>query len=172
VQDESRPKKKAKKDRETKDSGVSRGIDFLNVNCILNFDFPSDYKSYFHRIGRTARAGKSGTAISFIIPKDKYRKHKPTTFAGCENDEEVLKQVEKHLQEGQKLEGKCLRTICMTYTDLIPTIRLSVRHETFGTIPIQVRGRLEVGDQDRHSRSPYQGDPHGTSQVAEAVQIC
>ncbi|ORY18147.1 P-loop containing nucleoside triphosphate hydrolase protein [Clohesyomyces aquaticus] len=86
------------------DSGVSRGIDFLNVSCVLNFDMPSTYKSYFHRIGRTARAGKSGTAISFIIPKDKYRRHKPTTFAGCENDEEVLQKVEKHQKEGQKVE--------------------------------------------------------------------
>lgn len=96
------PKKKSKSDKQ--DSGVSRGIDFLNVSCVLNFDMPSTYKSYFHRIGRTARAGKSGTAISFIIPKDKYRRHKPTTFAGCENDEEVLKKVEKHQKEGQKVE--------------------------------------------------------------------
>ncbi|KAG9201452.1 ATP-dependent DNA/RNA helicase [Epicoccum nigrum] len=105
--DASRPKKKSKTDKKAADtdSGVSRGIDFLNVSCVLNFDFPSSYKSYFHRIGRTARAGKSGTAISFIIPKDKYRKHKPTTFAACENDEEVLVKVESHQKDGQKLEN-------------------------------------------------------------------
>ena len=98
--------KKAKTDRNNKkDSGVSRGIDFLNVSCVLNFDMPPNYKSYFHRIGRTARAGKSGTAISFIIPKDKYRRHKPTTFPGCENDEEVLTKVEKHQKEGQNIEN-------------------------------------------------------------------
>ncbi|KAJ4992588.1 ATP-dependent RNA helicase dbp9 [Stagonosporopsis vannaccii] len=106
-EDSSRPKKKSKTEKKAADtdSGVSRGIDFLNVSCVLNFDFPSSYKSYFHRIGRTARAGKSGTAISFIIPKDKYRKHKPTTFAACENDEEVLVKVEKHQKDGQKLEN-------------------------------------------------------------------
>jgi ATP-dependent RNA helicase DDX56/DBP9 len=88
---DARPKKKSKTDKDANnDSGVSRGIDFLNVSCVLNFDFPATYKSYFHRIGRTARAGKSGTAISFIIPKEHYRKHKSTTFSGCENDEEVL----------------------------------------------------------------------------------
>ena len=89
--DEKRPKKKAKTDGSSSDSGVSRGIDFRNVSCVLNFDMPATYKGYFHRIGRTARAGKSGTAISFVIPKEKYRKHKPTTFAGAENDEEVLR---------------------------------------------------------------------------------
>jgi ATP-dependent RNA helicase DDX56/DBP9 len=36
---ESRPKKKAKKTKENTDSGVSRGIDFLNVACVLQFDF-------------------------------------------------------------------------------------------------------------------------------------
>ncbi|KAF1998976.1 DEAD-domain-containing protein [Amniculicola lignicola CBS 123094] len=99
----SKPRKKAK--LSDKDSGVSRGIDFLNVSCVLNFDMPENYKSYFHRIGRTARAGKSGTAISFLIPKEKYRRHKPTTFAGCEKDEEVLKKIEKHQKEGQKIEN-------------------------------------------------------------------
>jgi len=102
---ESRPKKKTKTDKEGKnDSGVSRGIDFLNISCVLQFDFAANWKSYFHRIGRTARAGKSGTAISFIIPKDKYRKHKSTTFPACEHDEEVLAKVEAHQEAGQKLE--------------------------------------------------------------------
>ncbi|KAF2015620.1 DEAD-domain-containing protein [Aaosphaeria arxii CBS 175.79] len=96
------PKKKSKTD---KDSGVSRGIDFRNVACVFNFDFPTTYKSYFHRIGRTARAGKSGTAISLIIPKDEFRKHKSTSFPTAEHDEEVLKQVEKHQKEGQTIEN-------------------------------------------------------------------
>ncbi|RAR10695.1 atp-dependent rna helicase dbp9 [Stemphylium lycopersici] len=132
--DESKPKKKkAKKSNESKDSGVSRGIDFLNVACVLNFDFPSTYKSYFHRIGRTARAGKSGTAISFIIPREKYRKHKPTTFAGCENDEEVLKKVEKHQLEGQKLENynfdmKRLEPFRYRFADALKSVtRIAIR---------------------------------------------
>ncbi|KAF2727334.1 ATP-dependent RNA helicase DBP9 [Polyplosphaeria fusca] len=95
-------KKKSKK--YSNDSGVSRGIDFLNVSCVLNFDLPSSYKSYFHRIGRTARAGKSGTAISFFVPKEKYKKHKPTAFEGSENDEEVLRKINKHQKDGQHTE--------------------------------------------------------------------
>jgi ATP-dependent RNA helicase DDX56/DBP9 len=102
--DAQRPKKKAKTENSKSDSGVSRGIDFRDVSCVLNFDLPATYKGYFHRIGRTARAGKSGTAISFVIPKDKFRKHKPTTFLGAENDEEVLKKIQKHQKEGQKIE--------------------------------------------------------------------
>ncbi|KAF2114181.1 P-loop containing nucleoside triphosphate hydrolase protein [Lophiotrema nucula] len=103
-EDGSRPPKKKSKASD-KDSGVSRGLDFFNVANVLNFDLPPTYKSYFHRIGRTARAGKSGTALSFCIPKDKFRKHKPTSFAGCENDEVILKKIEKHQKDGQSIEA-------------------------------------------------------------------
>ncbi|CAO2654014.1 Nn.00g107470.m01.CDS01 [Neocucurbitaria sp. VM-36] len=150
---ESRPKKKAKKDKESKtDSGVSRGIDFLNVSCVLNFDFPATYKSYFHRIGRTARAGKSGTAISFIIPKEKYRKHKSTTFAGCENDEEVLKKVEKHQEEGQKLENynfdmKRLEPFRYRFGDALRSVtRIAIREARIKEI------RLELSKSQKLSR--------------------
>ncbi|KAF2714316.1 DEAD-domain-containing protein [Pleomassaria siparia CBS 279.74] len=103
VSSEERPRKKTKTASKP-DSGVSRGIDFVNISCVLNFDMPDNYKSYFHRIGRTARAGKSGTAISFVIPKDKFKRHKPTSFPGCASDEEVLAKISKHQKEGQSVE--------------------------------------------------------------------
>lgn len=49
--------------------GVSRGIDFRNVQCVINFDFPKSAKAYTHRIGRTARGvGNKGYALSFMLP--------------------------------------------------------------------------------------------------------
>lgn len=61
-------KKKAGKGGKGKDKeyGVSRGIDFHNVFNVINFDFPASVESYIHRVGRTARADKPGTALSFI----------------------------------------------------------------------------------------------------------
>ncbi|RPA73889.1 P-loop containing nucleoside triphosphate hydrolase protein [Ascobolus immersus RN42] len=85
-------KRKPKKDREY---GISRGLDFQNVACILNFDLPSTSKSYTHRVGRTARAGASGMALSFVIPTELYGKHKATTYAPSQNDEKVLAKIEK-----------------------------------------------------------------------------
>ena len=53
---------------------AARGIDVDNVEAVFNFDLPLDEDNYVHRIGRTGRAGKSGTAISFVTGrKDIYR---------------------------------------------------------------------------------------------------
>jgi ATP-dependent RNA helicase RhlE len=43
---------------------AARGIDVDDVSHVINFDLPSDSENYVHRIGRTARAGRSGTALS------------------------------------------------------------------------------------------------------------
>jgi ATP-dependent RNA helicase RhlE len=44
---------------------AARGIDVKNVSLVVNYNLPEDPRSYVHRIGRTARAGSSGVAISF-----------------------------------------------------------------------------------------------------------
>lgn len=94
------PKQPSKKKRKTvkkdKEYGVSRGIDFKNVACVLNFDLPTSSKSYTHRIGRTARAGQTGMALSFVIPAELYRKHKPTSIESAKDDEKVLAKIVKH----------------------------------------------------------------------------
>lgn len=86
-------KKKQKIIRKDKEYGISRGIDFKNVACVLNFDLPTSSKSYTHRIGRTGRAGKTGMAFSFVIPKNLYRSHKPTSIPSAEHDESVLAEI-------------------------------------------------------------------------------
>ena len=87
------PTKKRKLTAKEKDYSMSRGIDFQNVTCVLNFDLPSSSKSYTHRIGRTARAGKSGMVLSFVIPKELYGKHKPTSTRSAKYDEKILEKI-------------------------------------------------------------------------------
>ncbi|NPD45961.1 MULTISPECIES: DEAD/DEAH box helicase [unclassified Lentimicrobium] len=52
---------------------VSRGIDVDDIDLILNFESPSDAEDYVHRVGRTARAKRSGLAISLINSDDVYK---------------------------------------------------------------------------------------------------
>jgi len=58
------------KKRAEDESGMARGIDFKRIDVVFNFDFPTRLDSYIHRVGRTARAGALGTAISFVTSED------------------------------------------------------------------------------------------------------
>ena len=49
---------------------AARGIDIININTIVNFDVPEKPQSYIHRVGRTARAGRSGVAYTLLTPRD------------------------------------------------------------------------------------------------------
>ncbi|KAI0481411.1 ATP-dependent RNA helicase DBP9 [Xylaria cf. heliscus] len=99
------PKKKRKSSRRDKDYGVSRGIDFRNVAIVVNFDCPSTARSYAHRIGRTARAGQTGTSLTMVVPSDKFRKHIPTSIPSAANDEKTLSKIKKQ----QAASGKELK---------------------------------------------------------------
>ncbi len=48
---------------------ASRGLHIPNVSHVINFDLPDDKEDYVHRVGRTARAGAEGTAISFCCDR-------------------------------------------------------------------------------------------------------
>ena len=50
---------------------ASRGIDVPDISCVVNMELPLETESYVHRIGRTARAGESGAAISFVTYEER-----------------------------------------------------------------------------------------------------
>ncbi len=55
---------------------MARGIDIKEVSHVINFDVPTVYEDYVHRIGRTGRAYRTGSAITLVTQADKYHVHK------------------------------------------------------------------------------------------------
>ncbi|RAP33163.1 RNA helicase [Candidatus Marinamargulisbacteria bacterium SCGC AG-410-N11] len=52
---------------------AARGIDINNLTHVINYSVPQNVDTYTHRIGRTGRAGKTGTAITFVMPSENYK---------------------------------------------------------------------------------------------------
>jgi ATP-dependent RNA helicase RhlE len=50
---------------------AARGLDIQDVSHVINFDVPDEAEDYIHRIGRTARMGKAGEALSLVTPEDR-----------------------------------------------------------------------------------------------------
>lgn len=101
-----RQKRKRRRGKNDTEYGISRGIDFQNVAAVLNFDFPTSVDSYIHRIGRTARAGKTGMALSFIVPSELFNKHKATSTPAAKYDERILKEVtEQQAKKGKEVKA-------------------------------------------------------------------
>lgn len=53
---------------------LARGLDFVDVDYVFNFDLPMNIEDYIHRIGRTGRLGGQGYAVTFIEREDKFKK--------------------------------------------------------------------------------------------------
>jgi ATP-dependent RNA helicase DeaD len=97
---------------------ASRGLDIPDVSHVFNFDIPVDPEAYVHRIGRTARAGKTGTAITFVTPRERgllktierltrvrlKRVPIPTATDIAERRAQVLRQTLRHTIENDRLE--------------------------------------------------------------------
>ncbi|MDE6645122.1 MAG: C-terminal helicase domain-containing protein, partial [Muribaculaceae bacterium] len=52
---------------------MARGIDIDDISMVVNYDVPAEPEDYVHRIGRTARAGEEGIAVTFVSERDRRR---------------------------------------------------------------------------------------------------
>ncbi|KGJ97160.1 DEAD/DEAH box helicase [Thalassotalea sp. ND16A] len=69
---------------------VARGLDIPRIDLVVNYDLPGETESYVHRIGRTGRAGREGTAISFVRPREMYNlRHYERATSGAVNTFEL-----------------------------------------------------------------------------------
>ncbi|KAJ4481470.1 DEAD-domain-containing protein [Lentinula edodes] len=68
----------------------ARGLDIEDVAIVVNWDLPEEPEEYIHRVGRTARAGKGGIAVSFVTERDEDRVLKIEDRIGVKLEELVL----------------------------------------------------------------------------------
>lgn len=66
AKDDKKKDKSSKRRKRDGEYGVSRGLDFRGVSFVVNVDLPSTPESYTHRIGRTARGGANGVALTLL----------------------------------------------------------------------------------------------------------
>ena len=66
---------------------LSRGIDVQQVSIVINYDIPFNIESYLHRIGRSGRFGRKGTAINFVTYYDIRKLHEIEQFYSTQIEE-------------------------------------------------------------------------------------
>ena len=85
---------------------VARGIDVDEISHVINYDMPNPAEDYVHRIGRTARAGASGSAISFLSAEEAEVLREIETVLGsalaCE-DLEGFRYAERHVPDPERI---------------------------------------------------------------------
>ena len=74
---------------------AARGLDIPDVSHVINFDLPEETESYIHRIGRTARMGKSGEAISLVTPEERVMLARLERTLGSELERQHVEGFEK-----------------------------------------------------------------------------
>lgn len=122
---------------------ASRGLDIPNVEFVINFDLPRDPDDYIHRVGRTARAGRVGTSISFIT----------------ERDTDLVKEIEARVgSKMEALEG-CKEARVLENLNLVGKAKreaaLSMTDEGFG--------ELKAKRKEKHRQSTAQTKPYDKS---------
>ena len=80
---------------------AARGLDIPEVSLVINYDIPRDPDDYIHRVGRTARAGRKGEAVTFVGQRD------VELILAIEN--RVGRQMEAWVEEGVNLETRVIR---------------------------------------------------------------
>jgi len=122
---------------------AARGLDVHQVTHVVNYAVPRDASTYTHRIGRTGRAGRDGTAITIVGPEHVGRWH------------EILRDTKWEIREDQAPDRSGR-----------PPVREGRRPWRGPDGPVEEGGEREV--RERGSRGPLRGDERGERAAAEA----
>merc|ERR1712139_263466 len=99
---------------------ASRGLDIPHVDVVINFEIPKNSKDYIHRVGRTARAGRSGRAITFVTQYD------------IEAFQRIEKMLGKKLDEFKEVTEEATMAVQEKSIEALRTAELEVKEGTEG----------------------------------------
>ncbi|EKG20264.1 RNA helicase ATP-dependent DEAD-box conserved site [Macrophomina phaseolina MS6] len=125
---------------------AARGLDIPSVSYVINYDLPPDSKTYVHRVGRTARAGKSGKAVSIVTQYDVEIWLRIETALGKKVDEEPV--VKEEVMVLAERVGEAQRAAIREMKDL---------HENRGKKGSVLRGRRGGGKRGRDDMDHEEG---------------
>ncbi|MFI3252575.1 MAG: DEAD/DEAH box helicase [bacterium] len=97
---------------------AARGLDINNIEGVINYDLPTDDEVYVHRIGRTGRAGKTGTAISIVTPRQKNRINEISRYTKSKMAELPVPTVEQIKSQQSSLIYTKLSTLLQKNADI------------------------------------------------------
>lgn len=156
---------------------AARGLDISGVTHIYNFDVPQDSESYVHRIGRTGRAGQTGAAVTFVIPREIghlrsiehgtkrkiIRMSIPTISEAIEGQQrltvdKLLKIVEEGDIELYRSRAEELLEETDSVTLLASALKMLTREPNF--TPIKLTEEIKPFRNERNKRKPGYGVTH------------
>ena len=111
---------------------AAKGLDFPDVQQVINFDMPDEIENYVHRIGRTGRCGKTGVA---------------TTFINKSQDETILRDLKLLLKEARQRIPPVLAAL---------EDEVQVRHPRLILLILTSSSPSSVSSSSPHRRNPHQ----------------
>ncbi|KAF2637272.1 DEAD-domain-containing protein [Massarina eburnea CBS 473.64] len=118
---------------------AARGLDIPEVGLVINYDIPRDPDDYIHRVGRTARAGRSGLSVTFVGQRDVNLIHAIEARVGSE--------MEEFAEEGVSVEGRVVRDALKPVTEKKREAMLRVEEGR------DVLGRRQTGMKSKKRRA-------------------
>ncbi|KAM3826045.1 ATP-dependent RNA helicase DDX51 isoform 1-T1 [Vipera latastei] len=99
---------------------TARGIDFSGAKCVISYDAPQFIRTYIHRVGRTARAGKAGLAFCLLLKRQEHRFLKMLKDAG-------LPELQPHL-----IQSASIQPLLQQYEAALAELARTVKEEQLG----------------------------------------
>eukprot|EP00485_Elphidium_margaritaceum_P004017 CAMPEP_0202687736 /NCGR_PEP_ID=MMETSP1385-20130828/3372_1 /ASSEMBLY_ACC=CAM_ASM_000861 /TAXON_ID=933848 /ORGANISM="Elphidium margaritaceum" /LENGTH=735 /DNA_ID=CAMNT_0049342579 /DNA_START=49 /DNA_END=2256 /DNA_ORIENTATION=+ len=124
---------KSKADADAGDVGMAhanglvayRGVDFREVAAVINFSSPGSLKTYIHRVGRTARAGNYGVAITLVAPKERRRFESVLSQRVSADNTSLLQKLPLNMHDLDAFRYRCESVRCSITTQLVKNARLN-----------------------------------------------